>query len=318
MTPRLSILDQSPVGEGMSAADALAATVRLAQVADALGVTRFWVAEHHFSPSFAGSAPEILVAALLARTRHLRIGSGGVLLPRYESTKVAESFRVLAGLFPCRVDLGIGRAGGPADRFPRQVAELLEGLAPDARDLMPSGTVAPEVWLLGGGTSSAALAAELGTEFCFAHFLNPAPGVAALEAYRRGPHTRLGTIAVRVLVAEDEATASALARGLLLWRSRKDLGDDRPLPSAETVRGHRWTSAEMERAEVNSRSLIAGTPEQVRSALVRLADAHGVEELVVNTLTHDPEDRVRSYRLLADVLGIRPPGSALAEAGRTV
>ncbi|MET1072753.1 MAG: MsnO8 family LLM class oxidoreductase, partial [Umezawaea sp.] len=274
---------------------------------------RFWVAEHHFSPSFAGSAPEVLVAALLARTRHLRIGSGGVLLPRYPATKVAEVFRVLAGLFPGRVDLGVGRAGGPAEGFPRQVVELLDGLA--AGPLMPSGTVPPEVWLLGGGTSSAALAAELGTGFCFAHFLDPAPGVAALETHRRGSHTRAGALAVRVLVAEDESRANALARGLLLWRSRKDLGDDRPLPAAETVRGHRWTSAEMERAEVNSRSLIAGTPEQVRAALVRLAEEHGVDELVVNTLTHDPEDRVRSYRLLSDVLGVRP-SSALVEAGR--
>ncbi|WNV84619.1 MsnO8 family LLM class oxidoreductase [Umezawaea sp. Da 62-37] len=315
MTPRLSVLDQSPIGEGMSAADALEATVRLAEEADALGATRFWVAEHHFSPSFAGSAPEVLAAVLLARTRHLRIGSGGVLLPRYDPTKVAEVFRVLAGLFPGRVDLGVGRAGGPAERFPQQVVELLDGLT--AGPLMPSGVVPPEVWLLGGGTSSAALAAELGTEFCFAHFLNPAPGVVALDTYRRGPHTRLGALAVRVVVAEDESRANALARGLLLWRSRKDLGDDRPLPSAETVRGHRWTSAEMERAEVNSRSLIAGTPEQVRAALARLADAHGVEELVVNTPTHDPADRVRSYRLLADVLGVRPPGAALAEAGRT-
>jgi luciferase family oxidoreductase group 1 len=120
MTLRLSILDQSPIPVGGAPAEALIATRRLARSADGLGYHRFWVAEHHGAAGFAGTAPEIMIASLLEHTRRLRIGSGGVLLPRYEPRKVAEVFRVLGALHPGRVDLGIGRAGGIAREFPRR------------------------------------------------------------------------------------------------------------------------------------------------------------------------------------------------------
>ncbi|MFC6087148.1 MsnO8 family LLM class oxidoreductase [Sphaerisporangium aureirubrum] len=326
MTVRLSVLDQSPVTEGSTPSAALAATVRLARDLDGLGVTRYWLAEHHNSPGFAGTAPEILAATLLAVTRHLRVGSGGVLLPRYDPVKVAETFRVLSGLYPHRVDLGVGRAGGPAQRFPEQVVRLLHALGvPPALEglpgaasppVMPSGTVAPQVWLLGAGTTSATLAAQLGTAFGFAHFLNPEPGREALGRYLRGftapsgaPSPR-GALAVRVLTADTMAKVQALVSAVLLWRSRKDLGQDAPLPSPETVRRHRWTGDELRQAAVAKRTLVFGTPEQVGEQLTKLAAAHGVEELIVNTPTHDPADRLRSYRLLAETLAIRPPAEA--------
>lgn len=295
---RLSVLDQSPIGEGSTAAEALRASVELAEAADELGVTRYWLAEHHGSPGFAGTAPEILVPIILGATRRMRVGSGGVLLPRYPARKVAEVFSILADLYPGRVDLGLGRAGGPAESFPQDVADLKRWLGDD-----------PQLWVLGASGSSAALAARLGTAYAFAHFLNPTPGLESMTAYHELSPAPSSALAVRLIVADTESRANDLAQSLLLWRSRKDLGDDRPIPSIETTRNHRWTSTELERASYNSQALIAGTPEQVAPVLTDLTQLHGTGELIVNVLTHDPADRLRTYQLLAQVLGTAPVGS---------
>uniref|UniRef100_A0AAU2JJG4 MsnO8 family LLM class oxidoreductase n=1 Tax=Streptomyces sp. NBC_00049 TaxID=2903617 RepID=A0AAU2JJG4_9ACTN len=136
-TPRLSVLDQTPVGEDHTPDEALRASVDLARAAEDLGYTRYWAAEHHGSPGFASSAPEILAGALLAHTSHMRIGTGGVLLPRYDPAKIAEVFGVLGSLHPGRVDLGIGRAGGPARDFPQRLADLRTLLGPTASSRTP-------------------------------------------------------------------------------------------------------------------------------------------------------------------------------------
>ncbi|MEU5711800.1 LLM class flavin-dependent oxidoreductase [Streptomyces flaveolus] len=312
MVPRLSVLDQSPVGAGFTPADALRASVDLAQAAEEWGFVRYWVAEHHGSPGFAGSAPEVLAAVLLARTGRMRVGTGGVLLPRYSPVKVAEVFGVLASLYPDRVDLGLGRAGGPAHDFPERVRALrvllgMDGAEPEAGEGAQVPPVPPRMWLLGAGGRSAALAGELGTDYAFAHFLDPRPARESLAAYRTAFAGRVGrpapggVLAVRVVTAESEDRAEALAHSVLLWRSRKDLGEDLPLPTPEEAVGHRWTSLEVQRAAVRRASLVWGTPEQVARRLAALAGEHGVDEIMVNTLTCDPRDRLASYRLLAEV-----------------
>ncbi|WP_037859715.1 MsnO8 family LLM class oxidoreductase [Streptomyces sp. SCSIO 75703] len=323
--PRLSVLDQSPVGTGFSAADALHASVDLAQAAEEWGHVRYWTAEHHGSPGFAGSAPEILASVLLARTERMRVGTGGVLLPLYPPAKVAEVFGVLASLFPGRVDLGLGRAGGPAHDYPQRVRAVrrlmdLDGDGPPAgAGVNPVATVRPRMWLLGGGVGSAFMAGELGTDYAFAHFLVPGPARAALTSYRSAytEHTGRpapgGVLAVRVVTAASEERAEALAQSVLLWRSRKDLGDDLPLPTPAEALRHEWTALEAERAEVRRGSLVWGTPEQVRERLTELAARHGVCELMVNTLTCDPADRLDSHRLLAEAFAARPRPAA---AGR--
>jgi luciferase family oxidoreductase group 1 len=309
--PRLSVLDQSPVGAGFSPADSLRASVELAQAAEELGYVRYWTAEHHGSPGFAGCAPEILAAVLLGRTRRMRVGTGGVLLPRYSPAKVAEVFSVLASVFPGRVDLGLGRSGGPAHDYPQRVRAVRVLLGLDGADPLAGGEtglvppVRPQMWLLGAGASSALLAGELGTGYAFAHFLVPEPARQALASYRaalakHGLPGRGGVLAVRVVTAESEERAEALAQSVLLWRARKDLGEDLPLPSAEDARNHRWDSLEAERADVRRRSLVWGTPEQVRERLTQVAAEHGVDEIMVNTLTCAPEDRLRSHELLAE------------------
>ncbi|MFD4867170.1 MsnO8 family LLM class oxidoreductase [Streptomyces sp. NPDC058412] len=315
---RLSVLDQTPVGEDHTPDQALRASVDLARVAEDLGYTRYWAAEHHGSPGFASSAPEILAGALLARTSRMRIGTGGVLLPRYEPAKVAEVFGVLASLYPGRVDLGIGRAGGPARDFPQRLAELRVLLGEGG--VVPHAPVPPQMWLLGAGRESARLAGLLGTEFAFGHFFSPTGGREAFEDYRAEFRAATGgraggALAVRVVTADSAGRAEELAQSLLLWRARKDLGHDAPLPSYETTRRHRWTGAELDRAKVHRTALVSGAPEQVHSVLTALAGTHGVDELVINTLTPDPADRQRSYELLAEAFTLPTAlPSALPEA----
>lgn len=298
MTARLSVLDQSPVGRGRTAAQALTDSVALAEVADQLGYHRYWVAEHHGTAALAGTAPEILTARLLDATENLRVGSGGVLLPRYRPDKVAETFKVLAALHPGRVDLGIGRVGGPASEFPRSVDVLLRLLD------VPFGAPAPPVWLLGSSIGSAQLSAALGISFCFAHFLNPDGAEKAFDLARREPPVRADcpagySLAVRVITAETQDRIEELSRAYLLWLSRKDLGCEEPFPDTDAAAAHRWTPAETARAHANARGVITGSPGLVRKTLDILADRYGVGEVIVTMLTHDPEDRANALRLLA-------------------
>ncbi len=221
---RLSVLDQSPISAGATGPDALANTLDLARLADRLGYHRYWVAEHHGGPMLAGPAPEVLIGPIAAATERIRVGSGGVMLPHYSPLKVAEAFSLLAGLFPGRIDLGLGRAAGTdpmttyalqrdrrqaaPDDFPDQLAELIayldDALPADhpfarlARSL-PGRPEVPEPWLLGSSPQSGIWAAQRGLPYAFADFINPdgrrdrdrlpaqlRPGRAARGAARRG------------------------------------------------------------------------------------------------------------------------------------
>src|ERR1700689_2558989 len=193
---RVSVLDQSPISEGSTGADALRNTLDLARLADDLGYHRYWVAEHHGGPMLAGPSPEALIGPIAAATSRLRVGSGGVMLPHYSPFKVAETFSMLSGLFPGRIDLGIGRAAGTTpqvafalqrdrrqaapDDFREQLDELLKYLGNHTEFRFAS----PEIWLLGSSQDSAIWAAELGLPYCFADFINP--NGAQLMRYYRG------------------------------------------------------------------------------------------------------------------------------------
>src|SRR5262247_1206980 len=157
---RLSVLDQSPISEGMTGSEALHNTIDLAQLVDSLGYHRYWVAEHHGGPMLAGPSPEALIGPLASATERIRVGSGGVMLPHYSPFKVAETFSLLAGLYPGRIDLGIGRAAG-TDPMTTHALQ---------RDGRPE---TPDVWLLGSSPQSALWAADLGLPYAFADFINP-------------------------------------------------------------------------------------------------------------------------------------------------
>jgi luciferase family oxidoreductase group 1 len=332
---RLSVLDQTPVSEGSTAAQALRNSIDLAQLADGLGYHRYWVAEHHGGELVAGPSPEVLIGPIAAATSRLRVGSGGVMLPHYSPLKVAESFGVLAGLFPGRIDLGIGRAAGTdpmtthalqrdrsrplPDDFPEQLAELLAYFErsfpadhPLARlaESLPGNPEAPETWLLGSSEQSAIWAGELGLPYSFADFINPR-GAANADVYRRSfvPSERLAdprvTIGVRAIVAATEEEAMRLATS---WRMAFDLlrrGRPASVPPPEkAARYLELHGDELEGSAGDPRRLV-GTPAKVRADIEETAAAYGAEEAIVVTITHDHEDRRRSYELLAREFGLR-------------
>jgi luciferase family oxidoreductase group 1 len=334
---KLGIVDQSPVPNGRTAPEAVQETLDLAQLAERLGYSRYWLAEHHSTNSFAGSAPEVLIPRVASVTERIRVGSGGVMLPHYSPYKVAEQFRMLQTLFPGRIDLGLGRAPAgtgqaaaalrygrqaiPVEHFPGQLEDLMgwlgESLTADhplARvRATPRGTDLPELWMLGSGGSTVDVAAKLGLGYSFAQFISGADGSEAVRAYRERfrpsaafeePHVNVG---IGVLCADTQEEAERLSLSLHLWRMRIMRGVDRGIPSPEQAAQEfeEWGVPAAELIRDESR-VIVGDPEQVRDGLLRLADHYGVDEIMTVTVTHDFEARRRSYQLLADVMELVP------------
>jgi luciferase family oxidoreductase group 1 len=330
---RLSVLDQTPVSEGSTSAQALRNSIDLARLADRLGYHRYWVAEHHGGGLVAGPSPEVLIGPIAAATSRMRIGSGGVMLPHYSPLKVAESFGVLAGLFPGRIDLGIGRAAGTdpmttqalqrdrsralPDDFPEQLAELLAyfergfpaGHLARLAETLPGEPEVPEPWLLGSSEQSALWAGEMGLRYAFADFINPR-GAPIAETYRRGfvagkrlAEPRLA-VAVRAVVAETEEEAERLAAS---WRMAFDLlrrGRLVAVPAPEKARRYFEMHPEEGEGPAAERRRLTGTPAQVRADIEEIAAAYGAEEAIVVTIAHDHRARRRSYELLAAEFGL--------------
>lgn len=329
----ISVLDQSPISEGSSGSEALRNTIDLARHADRLGFRRYWVAEHHGTPMLASAGPEVLIGPIAAATRRIRVGSGGVMLPHYSPLKVAENFSILSGLFPGRIDLGVGRAPGgdpttsfalqrdrrrgAQDDFPDQLAELtayLDGTLPPGHPFarlaeLPGRPERPEVWLLGTSSQSAIWAGELGLPYACADFINPEGAEhAALYRSRFQPSRHLDApkvaVALSALCAPTEAEArrlSASARMVyVLFREGRLI----PLPSPETAQDFLRGRGLPLDLEPPGRRLIAGTPGPVRAALIQAAQAYAAEEIFVVTLAYDHAARVRSYKLIAGAFGL--------------
>ncbi|APW37879.1 luciferase family oxidoreductase [Rhodoferax koreense] len=330
---RLSVLDQSVALAGRAQNESIRETLALAQWCEALGYHRFWVSEHHSHPTIVGSAPEVLMAAIAARTSRIRIGSAGVMLPHYAPLKVAEQFRVLDALAPGRIDLGVGRAPGSDFRtaqllnpdtnasahFPQQVMALqawtLEGesggpgLPPGhpghGVHAYPHGPTAPAIWMLGSSDYGAELAAHLGLPYAFAYFITEGQGAAqALALYRSGFRASpalaepLATLCVWALAADTEAEARHLFKSRERFRMDRNTGRLGPLlPPDEAARP--YSPAEQAQLDQLRANALVGSGAQVADGLRRLAAAHGVDELVVITWAHDPAARRRSYELLA-------------------
>lgn len=341
MSLTLSVLDQSPVRQGGTAGDALRESVALAQVADGLGYKRYWVAEHHNSGTFAGTSPEILIGQIAAATRHIRVGSGGVMLSHYAALKVAEQFRMLATLFPGRIDLGIGRAPGSdqltaaalsyprpqidINAFPQQVVDLLafvDGqINPDDQfakiQVQPGETPpgVPEVWLLGSSDYSARLAAMVGLPFAFADFFGTTGriGPSVADMYRRGfRETRFGAeprvnVTVHVICAPTEEEAKHLAASRRFMRAARVMGIRGGLLPPDEAANYPLTPEVRRHAEEQGGKSIEGTPEQVRAQMIEVAESYGTTDVGVVTNCYAFADRVRSYELLAEVFDLTPP-----------
>ena len=346
------MLDQSPIAEGSTGADALHNTLDLARLADELGYHRYWVAEHHGGPMLASASPEALIGPIAASTRAIRVGSGGVMLPHYSPLKVAETFTILAALYPGRIDLGIGRAAGTdplttfalqrdrrqasPDDFPQQLAELLaylEDALPKDHPFhrlaatLPGRPELPDVWLLGSSPQSAIWAGELGLPYAFADFINPGGAeLAALYRQRFAPERSLRAprtaVAAWVLCAPTDEEAQHLAMSSRMTLTLLRRGQLIPVPPPEKaieflrregrLDGSGGRSGDGPKDGLPGRRGIIGSPEQVRAGLEKLATEYGAEEAIAVTITHDHAARRRSYELLADAFGLEPSSARLA------
>lgn len=329
---RLSVLDQSPVIAGHSARDALAATVELAQLADDLGYTRYWCAEHHGLQGVCNPAPEVMLARLGSVTNRIRLGSGGVMLPYYSPFKVAEQFRMLEGLFPNRIDLGVGRAPGGdmrtaqavsmgqynrGDQFPQQVQDLawlMRGEVPPGHVaegvlLQPAIDTRPELWVLGSSDFGGALAAKLGLRFAFAHFINAHGEHAVAQQYRAGfepgyEDAPYSAAAVFVICADTEAEAAELERAVDIRRLQMAYGVNAPIPSLAQAAD--FTPSERDRMIIERERprTICGTPEVVAERMLALRERFAADELVVLSVTASYAARLRTYQLLAEAFDL--------------
>ncbi len=337
---RVSVLDQSPISEGSTGADALRNTLELARLADQLGYHRYWVAEHHGGPMLAGPSPEALIGPIASATSRIRVGSGGVMLPHYSPFKVAETFSLLAGLFPERIDLGIGRAPGTdplttyalqrdrrqasPDDFPNQLAELLayfddslpadhpfKRLAPN----LPGRPYVPEPWLLGSSPESAIWAGQLGLPYAFADFIN-SDGTGIAASYRNRFAAEHGggdaglvprtAVAVWAVCAETDEEARHLATSRRMTMRLLRQGQLIQVPPPDKAVAWLRSQGLPETGSVPGRRAIVGAPQVVREGLERTAEEYAADELIVVTITFDHQARLRSYELLAEAMELEP------------
>ena len=344
----LSVVDQSPVRDGGTASDALWETVDLAVAVEALGYQRYWLAEHHSLPNFAGTSPEVLIGQVAAKTSTIRVGSGGVMLSHYSALKVAENFRMLDSLFPGRIDLGLGRAPGSDQltaaalsypshpneihHYPQQVVDVMGHLSGGLHPEHPFSEVkagpgkpetAPEVWLLGSRYESAYLAARLGLPFAYAHFFGHGAeeGPSIVEGYRKNfqasahlsePKVNVG---VQVLCAETEEEALRIASSRNLGRLKSVLGRSNGVPTLEEAMAYQYRADEWAFVQQYARNCVDGDPQHAKERLESIAEAYQTPDLSVVTICYRYEDRVRSYELVAEACGIKPPESAAPNGG---
>ena len=333
----LSVLDQSPIAEGLSAHDALHNSIDLARTADRLGYHRYWLAEHHASPGLAGCAPEALIGPVALATKRIRVGSGGVMLPHYSPFKVAETFAMLAALAPDRIDLGLGRAPGsdqrtayalqrdrsknmPHDDFPHNLAELLaylgDGLPGDhpfaaLKDTLPSGGGQVAPWLLGSSLDSAIWAAETGLPYCIADFIN-SDGLPQADIYKRNfKPSRWGAkpylmVATWAIAADTRAEAEAHAAPARMMFAHLVRGELIPVPSV--AKALAW--AEGKALPARNRRTILGSGAEVAAEIAQVQGFYGADEIMLVNIMPDHAARTHSYELIAREFGLVQPAIA--------
>ena len=327
------IVDQSPIREGGTVRQALEETVMLAQAAEKFGYHRYWVAEHHNSGGYAGTAPEIIIGQIASKTNHIMVGSGGVMLSHYSALKVAETFRILQSFYPERIELGIGRAPGSdqdtaralsypkammnIQEFPQQVTDLigfLSGTLPDEHIFShiksqagPAPSFIPGIWLLGSSDYSARLAAVLGLPFSFADFFGSTAGHGPLIAdlYRQSfkPSNYLQkpkfNVALQVVCADTAEKAEFVASSRDISRVNSLRGIRGPMISPEDASLIKLGPFELEHLEHVNRRSIQGDPGTVRQQILEAARTYQTNDVSIVTNCYYFEDRVRSFELVA-------------------
>jgi luciferase family oxidoreductase group 1 len=317
----LSVLDLTRVMEGESSAEAIRTTVAMAQLAEELGYTRIWFAEHHNAPGLASGAPEILISHVASRTSHIRVGSGGVMLPNHAPLKIAEVFRLLEALHPGRIDLGLGRAPGTdqktayalrrnpeamlADDYPQNLAELLayedRSFPPNhlfaSIQVIPVDVSLPPIWLLGSSAFSGVLAAQIGLGFSFASHINRPAAVQVMRAYREQfqPSTHFeapnAILAASVVIGKTMEQAQDLSIIVKIGIYRLVSGQKGPSPSLEDARKIEIPShMQIQMGSILGNQFV-GTPDSVALELKEFADQAGADELMLTTWIPMRENR---------------------------
>ncbi|KMY49152.1 LLM class flavin-dependent oxidoreductase [Peribacillus loiseleuriae] len=325
MNVKLSILDQSPIEDGGGEV-ALRDTVKLAQKAEQLGYYRFWVSEHHNSDSVAGSAPEVLVSYLLARTNTIRIGSGGVMLQHYSPYKVAETFNVLAALAPGRVDLGVGKGpgglpnstkalqqGGSALSFEEKLQGLHRFIRNDLREdneltelrAVPAVKKPADLFLLGASGSSARLAAESNLSYVFAHFFNSGDSLLkeAITEYRtywKEDFQPTFILALSVIVAETDEIAQSLVKSMEVVKIHFASGKSLTFTSREHAEQFAQQSNEECTISVKEANILYGSKETIRKRLLDIQEIYNPDEIMIVTPVANFEKRLESFVLLKE------------------
>lgn len=326
MALKLSVLDQSLARTADQTTEALHETIAMAQFCETLGYHRFWVSEHHAFPSVAGSAPEVLIAALGAATQRIRLGSGGVMLPHYSAYKIAEVFSVLASLYPDRIDLGVGRAPGADmatamalatdgrpkfERFPELVSELSDFLwQPISEPLVsPKAPIPVPIWMLGSSPDSALLAAQRGLPYNLAAFINAQVNPRYIQYYREqfqpserleSPYSML-TISVFCADTEERARALHLTHDINLFRFFSGQNNGVYM-TPEDAQDYPMNPQLAAFVESRSSTRAVGTADQVADKITQLATEFAVDEVMAVTNMYYFEDRKRSFELLKNAL----------------
>ncbi|HVG25236.1 MAG TPA: LLM class flavin-dependent oxidoreductase [Thermoanaerobaculia bacterium] len=331
-----SILDQSPISEGSTGAQALRNSVDLARLGEELGYARYWVAEHHGTPALACASPEALLGPVAVATSRIRIGSGGVMLPHYSPLKVAETFSMLAVFAPGRLDLGIGRAAGTdpvttfalqrdrrqagPDDFPAQLFELLGYLDdtlphdhPFARlAALPGRPELPAPWLLGSSAQSAIWAAELGLPYAFADFIAPHGGGIAADYRRRFEPSRHAekpyvVAALWVVCADSDEEAKRIAASARMMFTLFFRGQLIPIPPIGKALAFLEQQPKDDDPFRQRRRAIVGAPSTVRAGILEAVAEYEADEVMIVTITYAHEARRHSYELLAREFQLNRP-----------
>ncbi|MFJ5562936.1 LLM class flavin-dependent oxidoreductase [Lysinibacillus xylanilyticus] len=326
MSYSLGILDQSPIIEDATNEQTLQKTVALAQKAEQLGYSRFWVSEHHNTDTLAGSSPEVLVSYLLAKTKSINIGSGGVMLQHYSPYKVAENFHVLASLEPGRVDLGIGKAPGglplstkalqygtlnKGEDFEERLTflqQLIEQTVPAEHELFgvqatPIPKVKPALFLLGASPQSAALAGTLGIAFVFARFINSDNDVLAQAATAYRKHHPNGHFAVSIaaIAAPTKEEAKVLIGDQKITKVHLASGKSLTLQSVELAEKFGQESGESFTVKQYDADILYGTPDDIKTILDDYHVRYQIDEFILHTPVLKEFERERSFELLSPV-----------------
>ena len=338
MSLKLSVLDQTPIRKGSNAAESLAESIELARLTDRLGYTRYWLSEHHNTITLAGAAPEVFIARLAAETKHIRLGSGGIMLPNHSALKVAENFRLLEALYPHRIDLGIGRAPGgdratsqllnPSNTFdPQEYIQQIRDLqhffseTPGPNNLngkiraIPSIATSPSLWALTSSGESAYIAAHFGMGLSYAQFIHPFGAAEAIRLYKErfvpsddlpDPVTNLGIF----VFCSDNEEKNVQARALINYRLLSfEKGKFDQFYDYNDIKDYQYTEADEQRLLYHRNRYIVGNPADVKKELLQLASDVGTSEIVIATFADSKADRLRSYELLAQEFDLKAPGA---------